>query len=154
MQAIHATEVKTDFNIAIVVSRFNHEVTHGLLTGTVERLRELGFTDEQMSVAWVPGAIEIPVVAQRFAKKEAIAVVICLGAVIRGETNHYDYVCHQVSTGCQRVALDYDKPVVFGILTTDSEEQALARIGGKHGHKGREAAEVAYEMVSVMRQIG
>lgn len=154
MQAIHATEVETDFKVAIVVSRFNHEVTHGLLTGSVERLRELGFTDEQITVAWVPGAIEIPLIAQQFAKKETIAAVICLGAVIRGETNHYDYVCNQASSGCQRVALDYNKPVVFGILTTDSEEQAVARIGGKHGHKGREAAEVAYEMVSVMRQVG
>jgi 6,7-dimethyl-8-ribityllumazine synthase len=154
MQAIDATGVKKDFNIAVVVSRFNHQVTLGLLTGTVERLHELGFTDEQISIAWVPGAIEIPVVAQQFAKKETIAAVICLGAVIRGETNHYDYVCNQVSNGCQRVALNMNKPVVFGILTTDNEEQAIARIGGKHGHKGREAAEVAYEMVSIMRQIG
>src|SRR5262249_4934638 len=101
---------------------------------------------------WVPGAIEIPIMVQRLAKTTRYEAIIALGAVIRGETTHYDYVCQQVSYGCQRLALDYNLPVIFGVLTTDTEEQALDRVGGQHGHKGRDAVDTAIEMVKVLRK--
>jgi 6,7-dimethyl-8-ribityllumazine synthase len=141
-------------SIAIVVSRFNQEITERLLQGAVERLKELEIEENELHVVWVPGAIELPLVAQQFAKQENCEAVICLGAVIRGETDHYDYVCQQVSYGCQRVALDYDVPVIFGVLTTENEEQARERTGGAHGHKGREAAEAAIEMMALMQPEG
>ncbi len=150
---IHAEDVQSEFNIAIVVSRFNNEVTDKLLEGTLERLKELGFSDEQLTVAWVPGAVEIPLVVQSFARQDRYPVIIALGAVVRGGTGHYDFVCKQVSDGCQQLALQYHKPVVFGVLTTENQAQALDRVGGSHGHKGREAADCAYEMVSVMSQL-
>lgn len=153
MQIIHAEDMHNQFNLAIVASRFNHDVTKPLFNGTIERLHELGFTSDHIMAAWVPGAVEIPIVAQKFASLGKIAAVICLGAVIRGETTHYDYVCQQVSYGCQRIALDTGKPIIFGVLTTEDEQQALDRVGGKMGHKGREAADCAYEMVSVLHQI-
>lgn len=146
---------KTDpFPVALVVSRFNESVTSGLLEGALRRLSEKGFTDSQITVVKVPGAVEIPLAAQRLAQLGSYDAVICLGAVIRGETSHYDYVCQQVSQGCQHVALQNDLPVIFGVLTTENEEQALERIGGKHGHKGCDAVDAAIEMVSVLRQIG
>ncbi len=130
--------------IAIVVSEFNELITRKLYEGCLARLHEHGIlVDEYEDVCWVPGAIEIPLMAQRFARSRKYTAVICLGAVIRGETTHYDYVCQQVSYGCQRVALDQDLPVVFGILTTENTEQAWDRVGGAHGHKGRDAADVA-----------
>ncbi|MGB6976649.1 MAG: 6,7-dimethyl-8-ribityllumazine synthase, partial [Gammaproteobacteria bacterium] len=104
-------------------------------------------------VVHVPGAVEIPVTAQQLANTGNYDAIICLGAVIRGETDHYEYVCHQVSDGCQRVALDHHLPVIFGILTTDTVEQALARAGGSHGHKGRESADAALAMVAIMQQL-
>lgn len=138
-------------SIAIVVSRFNQEITERLLQGAVARLKELEIAENELHVAWVPGAIELPLIAQQFAKQENCEAVICLGAVIRGETDHYDYVCQQVSYGCQRVALDYDVPVIFGVLTTENAEQAWERSGGAQGHKGREAAEAAIEMIALMQ---
>jgi 6,7-dimethyl-8-ribityllumazine synthase len=153
MRIITAHDLKTQFNIALVVSRFNEAVTSRLVEGAVERLKELSFSDEQITLVWVPGAVEIPVVAQRLARTNTYEVIVGLGAVIRGETGHYDYVCQQVCDGCLRVALEYDIPVIFGVLTTDNEEQAMARSGGAHGHKGREAVDCAFEMASVMRQI-
>jgi len=139
-------------SIAVIVSHFNREITERLLQGATARLHELGLTDADLHVAWVPGAIELPLAAQQFAKREECDAVICLGAVIRGETDHYEYVCQQVSYGCQRVALDYDIPVIFGVLTTATEEQALARSGGAHGHKGREAADAAMAMIALMQE--
>ncbi len=137
--------------IAIVVSRFNSEITERLLQGAVERCHEIGFTDKNLHIVWVPGAVEIPLAAQQFAKQEDCAAIICLGAVIRGETDHYQYVCQQVSYGCQKIALDFDVPVIFGVLTTDTEEQALQRTGGTQGHKGREAADTALAMIELMQ---
>ncbi len=145
---------KESFPIGIVVSRFNHDITKGLLDGTVARLKELGFPEDDITIAWVPGAIEIPIAAQRLAQLGTYDAIICLGAVVRGETTHYDYVCNQVSEGCQHVALQNDIPVVFGVLTTENEEQARDRIGGKEGHKGREAADTAVDIVAVLREIG
>ncbi len=153
MKNIHATDIKGQFNIGIVVSRFNVEITDKLLTGAVTRLKELDFSDDQVTIAWVPGAVEIPLLAKRMAESKKYDAIVCLGAVIQGETRHFDYVCEQVSNGCQKVALDSDVPVIFGVLTTNDAEQAHERVGGSHGHKGREAIDTAFEMVSVLRQI-
>jgi len=153
MQVIDCKNDQLTFPVAIVVSRFNEEVTGGLLMGAVSRLKELDFATDQVSVVWVPGAVEIPLVAQKLAQTKRYQAIIALGAVIRGETTHYDYVCGQVSDGCLRVSLDEKVPVIFGVLTTENEEQALDRIGGKHGHKGRDAVDAAVETVSALRQI-
>ena len=101
----------------------------------------------------MPGAVEIPFIAKRLAKKNKHAAIIALGAVIRGETTHYDYVCQQVSDGCQHVALEYETPVIFGVLTTENDEQAWDRLGGSHGHKGVDAANCALAMQSILQQI-
>ncbi len=138
-------------SIAIIVSRFHEDITELLLKGAIERLIELGIDDKDLQIARVPGAVELPLAAQQFAKHEDCLAIICLGAVIRGETDHYDYVCQQVSNGCQRVSLDFDIPVIFGVLTTDNKEQALARAGGTHGHQGHYAAEAALEMIALMK---
>jgi 6,7-dimethyl-8-ribityllumazine synthase len=139
--------------IAIVVSRFNEEITSLLLQGALQRLRERRVEESCITLVHVPGAVEIPVTAQQLANCGHYEAIICLGAVIRGETDHYEYVCHQVSDGCQRVALDHRLPVIFGVLTTDTVEQALARAGGSHGHKGREAVDAALAMVAIMHQL-
>lgn len=145
--------IKESFNIALVISRFNEDVTRLLYEGAIERLKELAFLDENITTVWVPGAIEIPIAAQKLANSNQYKAIIVLGAVIRGETTHYDYVCQQVSFGCQKVALENQIPVIFGVLTTENEEQAFDRTGGKHGHKGRDAVNAALEMVSLLRQI-
>lgn len=144
-QSIHSAK------IAIVVSEFNQDITEALLQGAVSQLQKK-IKDEAIIVK-VPGAVEIPLIAQRLAKSKKYEAIIALGAVIRGETSHYDYVCDQISQGCQRVMLDYDIPVIFGILTTENEEQCWDRLGGKHGHKGEEAAEAALAMVSILQQL-
>jgi len=153
MQTIQACTIKKHFNVAVVVSRFNNEVTNLLYQGAMERLKELQFAEEHITVVWVPGAFELPLAAQRLARANIYEAIICLGSVIRGETSHYDYVCQQASFGCQQVALENDVPVIFGVLTTEDEEQAFARAGGKHGNKGRDSVDTALEMVSVLRQI-
>jgi 6,7-dimethyl-8-ribityllumazine synthase len=153
MPVIHAKDEKTSFRTGIVVSRFNHEVTLRLLDGALTRLKELGISEESTHVVWVPGAVEIPLIAQKLAESAKFDAVICLGAVIRGETGHYDHVCNQVSYGCQRVALQYDVPVIFGVLTTDDEFQAMARSGGEHSHKGIESVDAAMEMVTLRRKL-
>lgn len=154
MKIIDAKDSKTQFAIGIVVSRFNHAITKCLLDGALQRLKELGFSDDQVTVVWVPGAIEIPLAAQRLAQLGVQEAILCLGSVIRGETDHYDYVCKQVSRGCQTVALQNDIPLIFGVLTTQNEAQAKERAGGKQGHKGRESVDVAVEMVAALRQVG
>jgi 6,7-dimethyl-8-ribityllumazine synthase len=103
-------------------------------------------------VVEVPGAFELPLVAKQLLSSNKFDAVIILGAVIRGETDHYDYVCQQVSAGCQQVSLEMKKPVIFGVLTTNNEDEALARVGGKHGHKGDDAAQAALMMVDIMNQ--
>lgn len=145
--------VKTMHKIAIVVSQFNQGITDKLLDGAVERLRSLGITKQSISVLAVPGAIEIPLIAKLLAKTRTYEAIICLGAVIRGETGHYDFVCKQVSDGCAKVMLDFESPVVFGVLTTDNIEQALARSGGGDGNKGADAADVALQMIKLVDSI-
>lgn len=153
MQIIEAKPIKTHFKLAIVVSRFNQEITEALYKGALQRLEELAFPEQHVTVAWVPGAVEIPLTAHLLAKTDAYTAIICLGAVVRGETSHYDYVCNQVSNGCQQVALQHEIPVIFGVLTTENEEQAMARAGGAHGNKGKDAVDAAFDMVSIAQQI-
>lgn len=141
------------FPIAIVVSQFNQAITQALLQGAIDRLHDVGFEQQDILVVKVPGAIEIPLIAQTLADKHQYYAIVALGAVIRGETTHYDYVCQQVSHGCQQVALDCGIPVIFGVLTTENEEQAWDRLGGAHGHKGAEAIDCALAMVSIMQQL-
>lgn len=153
MKTVTAKDIHTPFSVAIVVSRFNEQVTQRLCEGAVQRLKELEIPNDHITLVWVPGAVEIPIIAKQLAEMKRFPVIITLGAVIRGETGHYDYVCKQVSDGCQQVSLQYNIPVIFGVLTTDNLEQALERAGGKHSHKGREAVDAAFEMVSIMQQL-
>jgi 6,7-dimethyl-8-ribityllumazine synthase len=141
------------FDIAIIVSRFHGEITEKLLAGAEQRLQELGFSMDEITIIHVPGAIEIPITAQRLAQTKKFVAIICLGAVIFGETRHFDYVCQQVSQGCQQVSLTHDLPVIFGVLTTDNLAQAEARSGGPKGHVGRQSVDAAVDLVSVLRQI-
>jgi len=139
--------------IGIVVSHFNESLTSKLLEGALSRLHEKGVDRENVSVIQVPGAIEIPLVAKKLAQNKKYKSIIALGVVIRGETSHYDYVCEQVSQGCQQVMLQYEVPVIFGVLTTENREQALERLGGNHGHKGCDAADAALEMIRIMDEL-
>ena len=140
-------------NIAIAISLFNERVTTPLLEGCLARLQELGIDTNAISVTRVPGAVELPITAQQYVRSGHYDAVICLGVVIRGETDHYEYVCQQVSSGCQQVALTHNIPVIFGVLTTENLEQALDRVGGSRGHKGRYAAEAAVKMIRVMQSL-
>lgn len=139
--------------IAIVVSRFNELITSQLLQGALDALRRHGVDDASVSVAHVPGAFEIPVVAKRFADSEEFDAVICLGAVIRGATSHFDYVAGPAASGIANVATATDVPVVFGVLTTETNEQAMDRAGVKLGNRGFEAAVTAIEMADLLRQL-
>jgi 6,7-dimethyl-8-ribityllumazine synthase len=146
----------TGMRIAIVAGRFNDHITTPLLDGALATLRQAGLDD--VPVHWVPGAFEIPLVAQRLATEGACDAVICLGAVIRGDTPHFDYVAGECAAGIMRVSLDTGAPIVFGVLTTDDLDQALARCGaaapdGVGVNKGEESAATAVEMVSLLRQI-
>lgn len=137
--------------IGVVTARFNSDVTEKLEEGALRELKEMGC--KQIRAVRVPGAFEIPLAAKALLDAGCDAVV-ALGAVIRGETSHYDYVCSAVERGCTELQLRSGKPVAFGVLTTDNDEQALDRAGGKHGNKGAEAAQVAVEMVRLINKIG
>jgi 6,7-dimethyl-8-ribityllumazine synthase len=139
--------------IGIVVAEFNRDVTSKLEEGALAFLKEKGFKSKDIELIHVPGAFEIPLVAKALLKKKSTDAVIALGAVIRGETTHYDYVCQAVERGCTMLQLEFVKPVVFGVLTTENEEQAFDRVGGKHGHKGRDAAETAIRMIEILKKI-
>jgi 6,7-dimethyl-8-ribityllumazine synthase len=135
---------------AVVVSRFNQPVTSRLLDGALAALRRQGVVDEDIEVAWVPGAFEIPVVARRLARSDQFDAVVCLGAVIRGETPHFDYVAGECARGVLQVSLETGVPCLFGVLTTDTLEQALDRAGGDHGNKGWDAATAAVSVAAVL----
>ena len=137
----------------IVVAQWNQSVTGVLLEGAVETLRAAGVPDDQIDVAWVPGSWEIPLVAQRFAEGGEHAAVICLGVVVRGETSHDQHINRGVSLAFSQISLQFDVPVLFGILTCESMEQAVDRAGGAHGHKGRECAEAALHMVGLLKNL-
>lgn len=145
----------TEYNIriAIVASRFNEFITSRLLSGALDGLKRHDVKEENIHVAWVPGAFEIPLIASRLAASKNYDAVICLGAVIRGSTSHYDYVCNEVSKGIASVSLSTGVPVMFGVLTTENIEQAIERAGSKAGNKGYDCALGAIEIVSLMRQI-
>ncbi|HEX7039055.1 MAG TPA: 6,7-dimethyl-8-ribityllumazine synthase [Trueperaceae bacterium] len=138
---------------AVVVSRFNSLVTERLLAGALDAFARHGVPEEAVDVARVPGAFEIPLVAERLASSGAYGAVVALGAVVRGETSHYDHVCQAVTSGVLRASLDTGVPVLFGVLTTDTMEQALDRAGGKAGNKGAEAAVAAIEMANLVAQV-
>ena len=139
--------------VAIACGRFNGFITERLLAGARDTLSRHGVDDASVAVAWAPGAFELPLVAQRFAASGDYDAVICLGAVIRGATGHYDFVAGQCAAGISRVQLDTGVPVIFGVLTTDTIEQAIERAGTKAGNKGAEAAVTAIEMADLVRQL-
>jgi len=138
---------------AIVVSRFNELITSKLLGGAIDSLQRHGASDDQICVVWVPGSCEIPMVAKKLTQSGNYAAVICLGAVIRGQTSHYDYVCQQVVRGIGQINIDGNVPAVFAVLTCDTIEQAVERAGTKRGNSGANAATTAMEMVNVLEQI-
>lgn len=139
--------------IALACAEFNGGITDRMATGALDALEQSGCARHDVTVAWAPGAFELPLVAQRFARSGAVDAVICLGAVIRGDTGHYDFVAGQCAVGLQRVQLDTGVPVVFGVLTTDTVEQALVRSLPDQSNKGREAAITAIETVRVLRAV-
>lgn len=153
MNVIKPNDIEQPFRIGIVVSRFNEMVTQRLYEGAVQRLNELKITSDLINVAHVPGAVEIPIACQRFIDTDEIHVIIALGAVIKGETDHYEYVSQMVSKGCMDVSLESGIPVIFGVLTCPDETTALDRCGGAKGHVGRECVDTAFEILSVCRQI-
>lgn len=140
-------------NIAVVVSRFNDFITKHLLKGCLGELTRLGVKDRQITVVWVPGSYEIPIVALKMSRKKSIHAVICLGAVIRGETMHFELVAKSAAEGIAQVALTSGKPVIFGVLTTDTVEQAVKRSLEKGNNKGREAARNALEMINLLNNL-
>ena len=142
-----------DRRYAVVVSRFNEIVTQRLLDGALDTIRRHGGQDENVTVAWVPGSFEIPLIADRLARSGRFAAVICLGAVIQGETDHHDYINHAVSQGLMQIGRETGVPVTFGILTCQTMEQAMNRAGGKSGNKGCEAALAAIEMAALNSQL-
>jgi len=138
---------------SIVASRFNNFMTKELVSGCLDTLIRHGASEQDLTVAWVPGAFEIPMVAQKIAKAKDYDAVICLGTVIRGATPHFDYIASEVSKGIARVSQDTGVPVIFGVITADTIEQAVERAGTKDGNKGRDAALSAIEMVNLLGKI-
>lgn len=149
MKEYSANLVSNGKKYAIVVARFNHFITDRLVEGCLDTLKRHEVKDEEVELVRVPGAFEIPLAAKKLAHKDYDAV-ICLGAVIRGDTSHYDYVCSEVSKGIANVSLESGKPIIFGVVTTDTIEQAVQRAGTKAGNKGSDAAISAIEMANLM----
>ena len=145
--------VASNIKIGIVVSRFNDFITNKLLGGALDGLTRHGVAESDVDVAYVPGAFEIPLVASKLAKSKKYDAIICLGAVIRGSTSHYDYVCNEVSKGVAQVSLSEGLPVIFGVLTTENIEQAIERAGTKSGNKGYDCALSAIETVNLLRAV-
>lgn len=153
MKTFEGNLVSQDIKIGIVAARFNDFIVSRLIGGCEDTLLRHGVREEDISLAWVPGAFEIPLIASKMAKSGKFDAVIALGSVIRGSTSHYDYVCSEVSKGIANVSLNSDIPVLFGVLTTDSIEQAIERAGSKAGNKGSECAQGAIEMVNLIRAL-
>ena len=143
-----------DGRFAVVVARFNETVTRALLAGCIDSFVRHGVAEDRIDVAWVPGSFEVPLVARKLAETGGYSAVICLGCVIRGETGHYDHVAGQAASGVMQASVATGVPVIFGILTTETVDQALNRSGLKGGNKGGEAAMAAIEMVNLLSQIG
>ncbi len=153
MKLYEGNVVSEGIKIGIVAARFNEFIVSKLVSGAQDALVRHGVADDDIALAWVPGAFEIPLAAKRMAESGKYDAVITLGAVIRGATSHYDFVCSEVSKGVANVALASDVPVMFGVLTTDTIEQAIERAGTKAGNKGAECAQGAIEMVNLLRQM-
>jgi 6,7-dimethyl-8-ribityllumazine synthase len=153
IEQVHGRVAAGKGKYAIVVSRFNDFITSKLLEGAIDGLRRHGAADEQMQVVWVPGACEITIAAKKLAESGKYVAVLCLGAVIRGQTGHYEAVCQQVVRGVGQINYDTGVPAVFGVLTCDTLEQAIERAGTKMGNAGADAAMTAMEMAHVMEQI-
>ena len=153
MKTLEGKLVSRDIKVGIVAARFNEFITSKLLSGAMDGLVRHEVAQEDVEVAWVPGAFEIPLIAQKMAESGKYDAVICLGAVIRGATSHYDLVCNEAAKGVAQVGLKTGVPVLFGIVTTDTIEQAIERAGTKAGNKGYDCATSAIEMVNLIRQI-
>lgn len=153
MKTIEGLLTVTNEKFCIIVSRFNEFICSKLLSGALDELKRHGVNEENIDVVWCPGAFEIPLVAKKCAKSEKYNSIITLGAVIKGSTSHYDYVCAEVSKGVASVSLETGIPVIFGVLTTENLEQAIERAGTKSGNKGADAAKSAIEMASLLKNI-
>lgn len=153
MRTFEGNLVSKGIKVGIVAGRFNEFITSKLLSGAIDGLRRHEVNEEDIHIAWAPGAFEIPLIASKMADSKKYDAIICLGAVIRGTTNHYDYVCSEVSKGIAHVSLESKMPVMFGILTTENIEQAIERAGTKAGNKGFECAVGAIEMVNLIKEI-
>lgn len=153
MRVYEGKLVSKDIKIGIVAARFNEFITSKLIDGAMNALLRHDVCENDIDVAWVPGAFEIPLVASKMAKSGRYDTIICLGAVIRGSTSHYDHVCNEVSKGIAMTSLEIGIPVIFGILTTENIEQAIERAGTKAGNKGYDCAVSAIEMVNLLRDI-
>lgn len=154
MKVYEGNLVSENIKVGIIATRFNEFIVSKLLSGALDGLKRHNVKEEDIEVAWVPGAFEIPLIASKMAKCGRYDAVICLGAVIRGSTTHYDYVCSEVSKGIANVSLNSDIPVMFGVLTTENIEQAIERAGTKAGNKGYDCSVSAIEMVNLIRTIG
>lgn len=153
MKVYEGKLVAEGLKVGIVASRFNEFIVSKLIGGAEDALKRHGVNDEDIELTWVPGAFEIPLIAKKMAKSGKYDAVVCLGAVIKGATSHYDYVCAEVSKGIAQVSLSEEIPVAFGILTTDTIQQAIERAGTKAGNKGYDAAVTAIEMANLLKNI-
>ncbi|MEE0229135.1 MAG: 6,7-dimethyl-8-ribityllumazine synthase [Peptococcaceae bacterium] len=153
MNTFEGKLVSNDMKIGIVAARFNEFIVSKLIGGAMDALTRHDVKEENIDLAWVPGAFEIPLIAQKMADSGKYDAVICLGAVIRGATSHYDYVCNEVSKGIAHVSLNSGIPVLFGVVTTENIEQAIERAGTKAGNKGYDSAMAAIEMVNLIKTI-
>ncbi|MBS5343045.1 MAG: 6,7-dimethyl-8-ribityllumazine synthase [Clostridium sp.] len=154
MNYIEGNLIAQGLKIGIAAARFNEFIVSKLVSGAEDGLQRHGVKESDIDLVWVPGAYELPLAAKKMAKSGKYDAVICLGAVIRGSTPHFDYVCAEVSKGVANVSLDSEVPVIFGVITTDSIEQAIERAGTKAGNKGFDAASTAIEMANLLKQIG
>lgn len=153
MRILEGNMIGTGLRIGIVAARFNEFITSKLVSGAADTLKRHGVSENDIELAWVPGAFEIPIVAKRMAESSKYHVIITLGAVIRGATPHFDYVSSEVSKGVANVSLSTEVPVIFGVLTTDTIEQAIERAGTKAGNKGAEAALSAIELANLLKEV-
>ncbi len=151
--AFVAADIPQDARVAVVAARFNQEIVDELLAGCLRRLEDHKFSAERLTVQRVPGAFELPLAAKLLAQTKKYSAIICLGAIVRGETPHFDFVAGECARGVANVALSEKLPVIFGVLTTENEQQAWDRCGGKNGHAGERAADAALEMIALARRI-
>ena len=152
MRTIEGNLIAQGLKFGIIAGRFNEFISSKLVSGAIDALKRHGVDENDIDIAWVPGAFEIPLTAKKMAKSQKYSGVICLGAVIRGATPHFDYVSNEVSKGIAHVTLETETPVIFGVLTTDNIEQAIERAGTKAGNKGYDAAITAIEMANLLKQ--